>query len=419
VPDFPTWTDLNRIARDEVLSRNPKLSLDAADREGSDLNIILAAGAAIGDEVVGQLADVAAGQFLDSAEGDALDHLVFDRYGLTRKQASPSYGTVEFLTYSANPGAFSIPAGTLVTTPDGVQLSTLIAATFPAGLVGPVLVAVRSVVAGATQQAKAGSVNAIVTIPPGAPSNLYVRNALATAGASDAESDSALRDRARRFWTTVRRGTLAALEQGALNVLGVTAATAIEVLDSSGRPNRMVQLIITDPFTTALIQAGVNPPAYQAQSQQLALSVFNSLSDVRAAGIYVEVIVAQVVLQPITLQLRFQAGANADLVALVARAVVASVVNSLRPGETMSVAALATALKAVEGLQWFGDEISSPVGDVIPASLQVIRTSMDLVQASAVQTGQAQSSTLSTGTANPDRYIIYPSYTGYLKPLAP
>jgi hypothetical protein len=83
----------------------------------------------------------------------------------------------------------------------------------------------------------------------------------------------------------------------------------------------------------------------------------------------------------------------------------------------MRVTDLAAALKAVEGLQWYGDEVVSPVGDVIPASLQVIRTSLDLVQASAVQTGQAQSSTLATGTNNPDRYIVSVAYLGKLNLL--
>ena len=67
--DFPTRLDLFRIARDEILSLNSKLSLESVERDGSDVNILVNSDTAIGEEVVGQLIDVASGQFLDSASG--------------------------------------------------------------------------------------------------------------------------------------------------------------------------------------------------------------------------------------------------------------------------------------------------------------------------------------------------------------
>ena len=74
----------------------------------------LAVGVAVGDEVIGQLIDVIAGAFLDSARGEALDRLVFDRYGLLRKQAASSLGTVNFITTTPTASSFTIPEGTVV-----------------------------------------------------------------------------------------------------------------------------------------------------------------------------------------------------------------------------------------------------------------------------------------------------------------
>ena len=98
MPDLPVFEDLFRIARDEAMLRNGRISREAIEREGMDANILMAAGTAIGDEVVGQLGALEAAVFLDSAKGAALDRLVFDRYSLVRKPASAALGTVTFTT---------------------------------------------------------------------------------------------------------------------------------------------------------------------------------------------------------------------------------------------------------------------------------------------------------------------------------
>ena len=109
--DFPSQDVLFRVFRDEVLARNEKLALDAVERDGADANVLGASACAVGDEVIGQLADVAAAGWLDSAEGDALARLVFDRYSLVRKQAGVAMGSVEFSTTGPSPATFTIPAG--------------------------------------------------------------------------------------------------------------------------------------------------------------------------------------------------------------------------------------------------------------------------------------------------------------------
>jgi len=386
--DFPNFRDLFRIFRDEVLSRNEKLSLDAVERDGADANVLGAAASAVGEEIVGQLADVADGLFMGSATGRKLERLLFDWYGLVKKPASPSIGTVNFSTTATVIVAFTIPVGTTLQTSDGQQFLTTAVTVFPAGTVGPIPAPVRSALAGSKQNAKSGAITSITTTIAGAPSDLAVTNTYATAGADNAEGDSEFKERGRRFFTTARRGTLAAIEAAALATPGVVRAKAIEAIDVLGRPARMVELIIADRFTDALIRQGVSPPAYMTQSQQLGKAVWEGLSDVRAGGIFVQVRVAQTAMVPIVLQLHFVAGADVEMVALVARATMVATTNDLDPGDTLTLQALRERLASVNGLDIQGDEIASPAADVAPTSvLQVLRTSLDLVQAS-VQTLQ-------------------------------
>lgn len=399
--DLPTFPDLFRVGRDEVLTRSAKVSRDAIEREGMDANILVASSAAMADEVVGQLATLAASLFLDSAKADALDRLVFDRYGLVRKAAASSQGTVQFRSPGGAPTTFTIPVGVLVQTSDGVQFATVESVTFNAGSVGPVACAVSSVLAGSSQNAKVGAIQSIVTAITSQPTDLAVYNPYATAGGDDSESDSSLKDRARKFFTTVRRGTLGALEAAALGVAGVQKATAFEVLDALGRPARLVQLVVADSFTAQFAQYDTVPARYQTQSQTLATTVFNALADVRPAGIFVQCLVGNVVLQSVQLSLTFNAGANVNTAALEARAAVVSYVNSLQPGYPFVVADAQKALNNVSGLAPNGNTIVSPAGNVAAKPLQVLRTSLGLVAAVAAQTDQP----IVTGT-NADSYSL-------------
>lgn len=374
MPDFPTQQELFRIGRDEALSRNPLISLDVIEREGTDANAFVAASAGVGDEVVGQLTTVEASLFLDSAKGQKLDRVVFDRYGLTRKPASLGRCVVQFTTTAPNPGNFTIPSGTKIETADNRQYITTISKTFPSLSTGPIEVPVRSVLAGLSQQVSANQLTNIASAIPGKPADLVVNNADASAGADDQEQDAQLRDRARKFFTTARKGTKAAIEQGALAVPGVRTANAIEVLDKFGRPAKESQLIISDSFTDQLVNANPTPPSYQAQSQLLAADVFSQLDDVRACGIFVDVVVASIVLQSVQLVLSFAAGVNEDDVAQQARAIVVDYMNSLAPGAAFVVNNAVDKLRVVDGLVITGTEIYSPPGDVIPAPLQALRT---------------------------------------------
>lgn len=401
MPDFPTFDDLFRVARDEVLVRSGKISRDAVERDGMDANVLVAAAAAAADEVVGQVAELASALFLDSARADALDRLVFDRYGLTRKPAAAALGTVQFTAPSGAPSTFTVPGGTVLGTADGRQYVTTDNVIFPAASSGPVAATVRSVLAGADQNARSGTITSVVGTFPGQPGDLAVTNPFATSGGDDAETDDSLRERARRFFTTVRRGTLGALEEAALGVPGVRTARAFEVVDALGRPARLVQLVVADAFAEQFASYDVVPPRYEVQSQYLSTLVFNALAEVRPAGVFVQVVVASVVLQSVQLALTFSAGVDAQDAALRARAAMVDYVNSLRPGDSFVYEDALRVLASVSGLAPSGNSIVSPAGNVAAKPLQAIRTSLGLVAAVASQTDQP----VITGV-NPDQYTL-------------
>lgn len=395
MPDMPRFTDLFNIGRDEILSRNALLSKDVAEREGTDVNVLLAAMAAMADEVAGQLAYVAAGVYLDSAQKQQLDRYAFDRYGLVRRSAAGSVGAVTFSLPTPAAGAFTIPDSTQLQALDGNQFLTVGNNVFAAAT-SSLVVPVRSALAGSAQNEKAGQINSILGAVAGAPAGLSVTNTLATFGASDDEPDDDLRRRCRAFFVTARRGTKAAIEQGALSVPGCVRASAFEVLDAVGRPARLVLLAVADQYTEQFANYSVVPPAYETQSQQFAANVFAGLDEYRAMGIYVSVVVAQVILQGVLLSLTFQAGADVDYTATLAKAAVVNYVNALAPGEPFVPADLQQRLTAIPGLQITGDEVASPEGVVQPKPLQVIRTSLGAV-ACAVAGGSSQ--TVLVGTA--------------------
>lgn len=381
--DLPSLDDLLQIERDVVLAANGNLSRDVVEREGTDANILLSAAAAAAEEVCYQLTLVAAGLYLDSADSIALSKLVFDRYGLVRKPAAAAQVTVNFSTTAPSPTQFTIPKGTQLQTAAGLQFLTVADAIYLQGSTGPLAVVARSSLAGSNQAAKAGLISNITGQVPGSPSDLAVTNPLATFGADNAETDASLRDRARRFFTTARRGTAAAIVAGALAVPGVRTAQLIEVLDTFGRPAKSAQLLITDAFTDAFVRYDTIPASYQLQSNALAAQVFAALVDVRAAGIFINVIVAATVVQPIVMQLSFLAGVDTDAVTAQCKAAAVNYVNQLAPGAPLRYDDLKNAVESVQGLDITGQEILSPQGDVVPQPLQVLRASLNLVTTSA------------------------------------
>lgn len=374
---------LLRIARDEVLLKQKALSVNAVERAGADANLILAGIAAMAEEVSGQIVDVEEAAFLDSAKRAKLHRRGFDQHQILPRPGAPAFGQVEFTTTAPSPITFALPANILLQTTEGRQFITTGGTTFAAGTTGPVTVEVRSTLAGLAQQVGPNKIRSIISRIPGAPADLAVNNQFATAGAADPEQDEQYRARCRAEPATRARGTRTAIQEAAKRVPGVVTAQSIPAIDTLGRPQPMIQLFVTDQFTSALIQQGVNPPAYQTQSQAFASFVLSQIQEWVCDGVFVQVRVAKVSLLSIILQLRYVAGTDTALTALMARATIVQYVNTIPPGQHFVYATALDRLRTVPGLVIFGDEIRSPAGDVVPAGLEAIRTDLSLVQTSA------------------------------------
>lgn len=393
MPDFPTRDELRRTFLVAALNPpggvRPQITRSAIETPGTDMSSIREGAAACGDEVSGAATGAVASWWIDSAQAEQLDKRVLDVIGLVRHDAGVSRGTVQFRMTTALVADLLIPRGTTLSTPDGLEFETTIAATFPKATTGPLSVPVRSSRAGSTVLAAIGTITSIVSPIPNAPADLVVTNELATSPGTDEESDPSLRSAYRNYFRTATKGTLAAIEEAAkryrdtANGGGVIAATALEYYDLFGRQSKQVLLAIADQYTDQYVQTNIVPPAYMTRSQALAGEVLAFLRDVRAGGIYVGVFVCRVIPQAVELVLTFTAGADPFQVSVAARSAMVNYINALAPGVAFRRAAAAEALRVVPGLVITGQEIAFPTGDVVPRVLEKLGTDLRFVTANS------------------------------------
>lgn len=376
--DLPTFSDLERVARDEALSRNSHLTREIVEREGSDANAILAAAPAVGDEIVGQLARSLADLYGDTARDAGLERLWWNLYRIVRKGAAPALTEVTWSTTAPNPGAFVIPVGSQVRTSDGKAFITTSQATFPQDATSLAGVPVQSRLAGLSQHVRIGAINQFSPIS-GAPSDLAVTNPVASSGADDIEAIDDFRSRGQLYYTTAARGVLPAIVRGALAVPGVRRAVAFEALSSSGEPARIVELVIADAFTDQLVDSSTVPATYQTQSNTLRARVKSELREWRAGGIQVFITIAVVRILGVSLLYRFRSDADQEATKAAAVGAIVGYTNGLSAGQTWSRDEAHQVLAGVQGLVVLGGEVVTPAGDVVPSPLEVFRTSTDYV----------------------------------------
>ncbi len=372
MPDLPLRTDLFNLGADEIRARTearpPALRVDPEQVfvEGSDLNVITASASAMGEEVTRQLSRSVGALLLDGATGEDLDRLVADRFSPTivRRGASPAVVTLQFSRVAGAFAAITIPVGFQVRSTSGVVFETTTASGLGAGAAGPVDVPAQAVLAGLGGNVPAGTITQIATLPAPDP-NLLVTNAERAAGGDDPESDVRLRARARNFYLQARRGTVGAIEFGALTVPGIRQATAIEELDAFGRPTGRVALYLAD--------------AQGQANAALVAAVRAALYEYRAAGVVVDIYGATPRYVPIIFRLRFEAAVDTVAAFDNVRFATVATVNTLAPGATLPVSLLFAVARSVRGVIVLEDAIVAPVGDLVPAAGEVLRTTIDLV----------------------------------------
>ncbi|MEQ1494507.1 MAG: baseplate J/gp47 family protein [Novosphingobium sp.] len=320
---LPTFDELYSAARAEIQARRPDLT-DFS--EGSVLDSMAGAAAVLADEVIRVSVEQFAELFFDTAEGDALDRLALDRFGIVRNLATASIGVVEWTRDSA--GAYTILAGTRFQSEDGLVTVQSTSAVQMLATDTTVAIPVQGIVAGRASNAAADTITVIM--------DRVLVDQLATctnpqpiAGGAEAESDEAFRDRIRRIYSTLRRGTRAALETGALSVPGVGIVTVDEsAVETSGH----VAVYVGDPDARA--------------NDTLAGLVTTELELWRAAGIQVDVYGSEREERELSIRIAVEAGSDQTAVGDAIRATVVAYGNTLAAGEKARISRIQEACHA-------------------------------------------------------------------------
>lgn len=360
----PSHLDVYEQARVTALVARPELILTPGD--AADLPAQEAAGCS--DLLIGHFAAEVRKLFLDGAEGDDLAALVLDRYGITVPAASAATTQVTFTR--ATSGAGTISAGTRVATAVGVD-GTFVTFVTRSDLVFGGATLSGTVAVDAQSPGEDGNVDAatLLRVLDTLFDTFTVTNAAAAAGGHERMTDAEIRDLARGYVKTLRKGTLAALEYGAKRVPQIRYATAVEealpgyvtlyVSDAAGASNAQM---VTDG------QGEIDSGAISGES-----------TGWRAGGVIVTVIGAAVVYQAIEFLLTVRTGVDAAALVDRARAAVVLAVNRLTAGEKLTILLIQEAAKSVARDSITDVDVTTPAANIAPAENEMIRTSSLLV----------------------------------------
>lgn len=363
MPVAPSFADLLLVGQAEAQARRPDLVFADGDITEAQLH----GAAAMTDAGIRFSAQAFRDTFLDGARGDALTALVDDHLNIQRKEASQSQVIVSWSRTTSGPGG-TIPNGSTVATVfdatgETVEFTTDSDFIVGAGLNGPFLIACTAVLAGRTGNVAAGAITRLIDQPAFDP-NFSITNTAGAAGGNDEESDEDLRTRAREFFLTLRRGTIAALEFGAKRVLTVAIAKAIE------------------DTTTGITTVRVSD-SDGGSTQQMINDVLTELEDWRCAGSLVNVEGGNrvEVSMSITITAKRDGFSVEQAESQMEEAIIARAAK-LRSGETLFLDTVKGAVTAV-----FPDDVLAltidtivvdgvpllPVQDVVPVGAGVIR----------------------------------------------
>lgn len=326
--------------------------------EGDVTTALQHGAAAMGDVVIRHQVQAFRDTFLDGAKADALTTLVNDHLNIQRNPATFAQAIVTFSRTGGGAGGTLAAGFTVASATDasGTSISFTLdtAVTFGAGDNGPHDGSVTAVIAGSSGNVAAGTITKL-TGSPLFSQLVTCTNGGAAGGGNEEESDPDLRVRARNFWQTLRRGTLGALEQGALNVASVRVARATEDPDTG-----IVTMVVSDSAgnSTAQMVAGVTA----------------ELENWRAGGSVVVVLGATVLLVNVTGTLIAEPGVDTSVLGPVAADAIIGRMNKQRQGETLFLDSIKAAALGVDPDALNALVLTTPLSDVVPSSPnQVVR----------------------------------------------
>lgn len=355
MPVAPSFDDMLGQFEAEALAQRSTLKF----REGDIVTAQEHGAGAMGDAAIRYGAQALKETFLDGAEADKLTALVDDHINMQRNPATAASVDVTFTRTSGGAGGTTAVGFTVASTFDAAGNSVLFTTNTPitwgAGDNGPHIVTCAASVLGAAGNASAGTVTRLVSTP--FDPTVACTNAADAAGGNEEESDPELRDRARNFWITLRRGTLASLEQGALD-----GVASVRVASASEDPT-------TGAVTLVVGDSNGNSTAQMVSDTETVTEQW------RAGGSLVTIVGATQLAVAITGVMIFRKNSGADPLVyapLVVAAITARMAK-FKQGETMYLDAIKAAGIAVAPNVLEAIQLSTPLIDTVPTTSQTIR----------------------------------------------
>jgi uncharacterized phage protein gp47/JayE len=280
----PSFDEIYAIGKAEAQAERPALTF----LDGDQTTAVVRGGAAMVDHAIGWMAGEIRKMLYGGAVRDELDAIIMDRQNIPRTPATPARGDVWFQRSGAG-SAGTIAAATELqgaTDPSTGRKSSYTtdgALSYPSGAF------TLKVTARCSASGKVGN----LTPPSSSGTALTITTTLSDtsitafttgfAGGNDVETDTNYLFRAVNHFLTERRGTVAALEEGALEAEGVAVAHVVEdretglvevrVADSTGEST----LEMTYRAVVALETwraAGVSAEARGMHAAQLQLTIY-------------------------------------------------------------------------------------------------------------------------------------------------
>jgi hypothetical protein len=352
MPVSPSFDDLLTQFEAEALTHLPTLTF----LEGDVTTALQHGAGAMADAVIRLIVQALKDTFIDTAKGDALRALVNDHLNIQAQVATFAQATVTLARTSAGAGGTLLAGFSVASQIDSSgnsQVFTLDSnVTFALADNGPHTVSVTAQIAGRAGNVAAGLITRLIGSP--FDPTLTVTNAAPAGGGNDGESDDELRVRARNFWQTLRRGTLGALEFGALQVPSVRIARATEDPVSG-----IVTLVVTDSDGNS--------------TAQMVADVVIEIENWRAAGSIVSVFGGAALIVNVTGTLVAEPGVDTSVLGALAATAIAGRMAKQRQGETLFLDSIKSAAIGVDPDALNALVLSTPIADVVPTANQVIR----------------------------------------------
>jgi len=352
MPVAPSFDDLLAQYEAEALAARPTLQF----LEGDVTQAHQHGSGAMADAVIRFAVQALKETFIDGAKGDKLTALCDDHLNIQRSEATTSQSTVTVTRTSGGAGG-SLLAGFVVGSAFDSAGNTVLftldtTVTFGAADNGPHSVNVTAQLAGRSGNVAAATITRLISSPFDA--TIAITNPAVAAGGNDEETDDELKVRARLFWQTLRRGTLAALEFGALKVPRVRVSRATEDLGTG-----ITTLVVTDSDGNS--------------TAQMVSDTIAEIENWRAASSLVTIIGGTQLIVNVTGQLVAKIGIDTSVLGPVAAAAIVGRMNKQRQGETLFIDSIKAAGISVDPDAIEALTLTTPLADVVPLPAQVIR----------------------------------------------